>query len=51
MARLKDTEVTIRIRVKISFWDALKLRLAGAGKDEIARAIQVEVSKKDDAAR
>ena len=50
MAKLGDITVHVRMRVSISFWDALKLRLSGAGM-ALKRWIEVEIEeRKNDAA-
>ena len=50
MAKLGDITVHIRMKVSISFWDALKLRLSGAGH-ALRHWIEVEIEeRKDDAA-
>jgi len=49
MARLNDDiTMTIRMRVAISFWDALKLRLSGAGF-ALKRLIEVTIEDREDA--
>ena len=33
--KIGDMTIVVRIKVEISFWDALKLRLAGARRESI----------------
>jgi hypothetical protein len=45
MAKLPN-EITVRVRVVISLWDALKLRLSGAGY-ALKRAIEMEFEERE----
>ena len=45
MARLG--EITVLVRVKISLWDALKLRLCGGGY-ALKKIIEFEIKDRDD---
>lgn len=50
MAKLEDITVEVGVKVSISFWDALKLRLSGAGH-ALKQWIEVEIEeRKADAA-
>jgi len=50
MPKLEDITVHVRMKVSISLWDALKLRLSGAGH-ALTKWIEVEIAeRKDDAA-
>jgi len=47
MAKLEDIIVTVRVRTTISFWDAVKLRLSGAGY-EVKRWIELEIERREE---
>lgn len=49
MARLEDIDVVIKLKTTISFWDAVKLRLSGAGY-AVKQFIEVDVQERADAA-
>ena len=46
MAKLEDITVRVRMRVEISLWDALKLRLSGVGY-ALKRWMEVEVRNRE----
>ncbi len=51
MAKLDDLVILIRMRVAISMWDALKLRISGAGyalKQHIEVSIEQRNGQADD---
>jgi hypothetical protein len=47
MAKLADATITIRVNTTVSFWDALKLRLSGAGY-AIKRRIEIDLEELED---
>ena len=47
MAKLEDIVVTVRVQTTISFLDALKLRLSGAGY-EVKRWIELEIERREE---
>jgi hypothetical protein len=47
MAKLADATITIRVNTTVSFWDALKLRLSGAGY-AINRRIEIDLEELED---
>lgn len=47
MAKLADATITIRVNTTVSFWDALKLRLSGAGY-AVKRRIECDLEELED---
>jgi hypothetical protein len=48
MAKLPDIVVSVQIKTDVTFWQALKLRLSGAGQ-AIKELIELDIQRESDA--